>query len=85
MGTTIHVTDTSGNPITDATIFCGPGCATSNAGSGFYRADINLTPDSGLISVSAPGKIPTVETWWTYIFDGGNVAMQDAKPETSKW
>jgi hypothetical protein len=86
MGTSLYVTDTSGVPLGNALITCGSGCATSNAGGGFYYADVNLTPSSGAITVVAPGKMPTVETWFTNLFRHGRVALEDI-PEAapSKW
>jgi hypothetical protein len=85
MGTSFHITDTGGSPITNATLNCGAGCTVSNAGSGFYYTSNNLDATGGAVVISAPGKMPTVETWWTRIFNGGNVALQDIKPPDGKW
>jgi hypothetical protein len=84
MGTSIYVSDTSGNPITNATILCG-GCQVSNAGSGLYWVDVNLDPVSGAFTVAAPGKVPTVYNWYTNALTNGRIALEDLQAQESKW
>ena len=86
MGTSLYVSDTSGIPIDNASLSCGTGCQSSNEGGGFYWASVNLDPASGAIVVAAPGKMPTVYTWWNQTLTHGRVALEDIPDaEGSKW
>jgi len=84
MGTSFHVTDTSGNSISNAVISCGS-CQIINSGNGFYWVSTNLAPGSGAIVVAAPGKLPVVYDWFMHIFQGGNVALPDPVKKDQKW
>ena len=84
MSTQIHVTDSTGHPIDNASIECG-GCAVTNGGSGFYSVDVDLTPTSGGFAVVAPLKMPVVYNWFVNLFSGGNVVLPDATSDGGKW
>jgi hypothetical protein len=65
-----YIVDTSGNPISNASISCG-GCAVTSGGGGYFSVDIDLEPWSGGFGVAAPGFLPTFVTWWSSL--GGHV------------